>query len=234
MAGKVLIAEDNLVTQQVLAAMLEGRCEQARIVSTFQEVIDHLNSDTYDVLLLDYNLDKPAAYIVEQVRNESKHKSVSIYIVSAEREADVMPRLAGQEINGFLKKPIDAVVFNTLFPTLAQNKTDTQVVVGHDTLLKSILGDNPDRIQMIKRFFIEEVPAKLDAINNSLNKRDYPTIKTHVHRIRPAFAYLEREDLLTLLETWEEDLIHQRNVEFYAARLEKLQKETARMIESWA
>lgn len=232
MAEKVLVGEDNLVTQQVLKAMLENRQCQVTTASTYDELMNYLDHDSFSLLLLDYHLDMDADVVVKKIRSrENKNKSIPIYILSAERKHDVMPRLSSFAISGFLNKPITA---DQLDMVIFENKISNETKpISNNDFLKSIIGDNPDRIHAISQFFLTEVPPALDKIAECLKSKDFVMAKALVHRIRPAYTYVGRDDIQLKLGDWEAELLANKNKSSYMAVYEEVVVKTQQLINTF-
>ncbi|MGB4971713.1 MAG: response regulator [Cyclobacteriaceae bacterium] len=207
MRTKVLIGEDNLVTQQVLKAMLESRNCVVTTASTFEDILTQLQNDTFSFLLLDYHLDQDADFVLGKIRKlTNSNSSIPVHIMSAGRREDVMEKLHDFKIDGFLKKPIE----NDQLDALLSNSNTTINSSGDDQYLRSIIGDNPDRINAIRDFFLTEVPPALITIAELLQKKDFTGVKKLVHKIRPAYTYVGRDDIQVKMGLWEDDLLQEK------------------------
>ncbi len=227
MPVRVLLGEDNLVTQQVLMTMLEDRNYQVTVTSTCKELLTQLQKDTYDLLLLDYHLDRDADFILEKIRSlDSVNQSIPVYIMSAGRKEDVIENLRSFKIDGFIEKPVE----NEQLLQLLSNSTIPTKDNSDEHYMTSIIGDNPDRIQAINSFFLTEVPPALIDINKCLKQKDFNSAKKIVHRIRPAYTYLGKDDIQVKLSKWETDLKEGNNPEKYEGILNDIKQQTDALI----
>lgn len=218
MKTKILIGEDNLVTQQVLKSMLETKNCQVTVAGNSDSLIKAFRQDQYSFLLLDYHLDQDAEIILDSLKNLSSYdNTVQVYIMSAGKEDEVMKKLRPFNIKGFLKKPIELNQLHELFAEKSNN-------------LESIMGDNPERIQAVNKTFLAEVPPALKAIETHLSSKEYSKVKKIVHRIRPAFTYVDRDDILEKMEAWEADLEDGSNKENYKNLLQYITEETEKLV----
>ncbi|MEP2669395.1 MAG: response regulator [Cyclobacteriaceae bacterium] len=224
---KVLLGEDNLVTQQVLMTMLEGRNYQVAVASTYDELLSQLQKNTYDLLLLDYHLDQDADFILKKIGSlNNDNKSIPVYIMSAGRKEDVIEKLRSFKIDGFIEKPVET---EQLLQLLSASTIPTKD--GSDEhYIKSIIGDNPDRIQAINSFFLTEVPPALIDITMYLKQRDFSSVKKIVHKIRPAYTYLGKDDIQVKLAKWETDLKEGNNTEKYEGILNDIKQQTDALV----
>jgi CheY-like chemotaxis protein len=227
---KVLIGEDNVVTQQVLKAMLESKDCEVTTASTHEDLITHLENGAFNFLLLDYHLDHDADFILDKIRKLTNDNStLPVYIMSAGKKKDIIDKLSSYKVDGFLEKPIE----NNQLNSLPLNKT-VSISDSDDQFLRSIIGDNPNRIKAINDFFIAEVPPALTTIEYLLQKNDFNGVKKLVHKIRPAYTYVGRDDIQIKMGEWELDLAQGKNQSDYKNTLDQVSQETKKLVATFS
>lgn len=231
MIGSILIGEDNLISQQVMEALLDGKCQKVKAVASYEELMSELNSDRYDLLLLDYHLDQDADFIVARIRQqESRNKNLSIFILSAEPERVVLDRMQGLTISGYIKKPIDpasldAVLKNTSSISLEKKSVHKSGIdLSH---LEMLLGNRPDSVKRIVNIFRAEAMDNGHQMRQLLANKDWQSLKSIVHRTRASYGYLGLEDLQEQLKLWETDIEAKQNYDQYERILKRIEVETA-------
>ncbi|MEZ4943939.1 MAG: response regulator [Cyclobacteriaceae bacterium] len=230
MKTKVLIGEDNVVTQQVLKAMLESKDCEVTTASTHEDLITHLENGTFNFLLLDYHLDQDADFILDKIRKLTNDNStLPVYIMSAGKKKDIIDKLSSFKVDGFLEKPIE----NNQLSILPLNTT-VSISDSDDQFLKSIIGDNPNRIKAISNFFIAEVPTALTTIEKLLQYNDFNGVKKLVHKIRPAYTYVGRDDIQIKMGEWELDLAQGKNQSDYKNTLDQVIQETKKLVATFS
>ncbi|MEQ8244045.1 response regulator, partial [Fulvivirga sp.] len=230
MQTKVLIGEDNLVTQQVLKAMLEAKNCQVAVASTYEDLMQKLQNTSFSLLLLDYHLDQDADFILEKIRNlNNDNSTLPVYIMSAGKRDDIIDKISSYKVDGFLEKPIDKKQLTILPLNKAVLTSDSE-----NHFIKSIIGDNPNRIKAINDFFITEVPPALTAIEKYLQSNDFTDAKKLVHKIRPAYTYIGRDDIQIKMRAWEHDLAQGKNPEDYRNILNQVCQETEKIISTFS
>ncbi|HCR54186.1 MAG TPA: hypothetical protein DIW27_07215 [Cytophagales bacterium] len=230
MRQKILVGEDNLVTQQVLKAVLENFSYEVTTATTGEALIQYLNNDTYQLLLLDYHLDQNADEVIQSIRSlANANHSIPVYVLSATSEEKIMPRLRSQDVSGFIKKPFDERQLQAIL-----SRHDLRKPKENKIFLESIIGQNEERIKAIKQYFGEEVPAALIKIKQALKQEDFQTARALVHKVRPAYTYIGRDDIQVKLGDWETDLLQGTNQKNYDQIFQEINDQTALLLNTVA
>jgi CheY-like chemotaxis protein len=107
---KILIAEDNLINQKLIKAILSTTDFYSMIVSDGAQVLTELNNQKFDLILMDINMPildglQASKQIRELEINNNEH--IPIIALSAEAESDCMGLLEQFGIDNYLPKPIN-------------------------------------------------------------------------------------------------------------------------------
>jgi CheY-like chemotaxis protein len=229
---KIVVGEDNVITQQVIEALLEDRCSHLWIAGNYAELLHYLKEEAPDVMLLDYHLDKDAQEGIAEIR--AINKTIPIYILSAEPEAAIRKKMHGVEVSGFLQKPLSMpMIEQIILPFAAQKPKEQEATKAGDYLnnLKTLLGHNPERLQRIVKIFVEEAPSHFAAMQTLIEQKQWPQLKALVHRVRASYGYLGLQTLHERITQWETDIKHQRNTESYSVILQEIKSATEKLVE---
>lgn len=105
LAGKkVLLAEDDEVTQQQLAILLERLGAQVEILYSGSEVLRALKEGHYDLLILDLHL--PPVNMLEFVRALRSSENIHLPVLGLSA-ADMSGRAVSAGVNYVLRKPFE-------------------------------------------------------------------------------------------------------------------------------
>jgi len=111
-AGRVLVAEDNFINQQVVLALLEQLGYQTDVVKDGEEAVQACAANRYDLVLMDClmpNIDGYAATAAirqrEQAAGGGEH--VPIIALTANALNDARDTCINAGMDGYLTKPID-------------------------------------------------------------------------------------------------------------------------------
>ncbi len=210
---RVLLAEDNVVNQEITATMLRKRGHQVEIVENGRLAVDAVKRDRYDVVLMDIEmpeLDGLAA--TEQIRRLPEGRDVPIialtaHVMESERERGMV---AG--MNAYLTKPLKA---HELFaavenwggpareePAPASGEA-APVDLGHFRQTMREAGVEDDGTDTIIRLFVRDAPERLQAIERAAAERDAEAIRKSAHAFKSAAASIQARALADRLEAME-------------------------------
>lgn len=72
------------------------------------------------------------------------------------------------------------------------------------TFLKSFTGNDNEKVKKYVGMFLSRAPEQLAAINQSLDNKDYDSLKVNAHSLKPQLAYMGikslEQDILTIEE----------------------------------
>lgn len=234
MFGNILIGEDNLVSQQVMEALLEKKCNKITSVAGYAELMSELDREQYDLLLLDYHLDEDADFMVAQLRKrESVNKNIPVFILSAEPEAVVLEKMRGITIHGYVKKPIDFALLEAALNRVTKNSGATPNInsdIVDLSKLEVLLGDSPDRVRRIVKIFKAETLDYFIRFEQLLAKEDWQNLRALVHRARASYGYLGLTSLHNQLTLWEGDIDARRNQSSYRQTIDSIKANTLEVL----
>ncbi len=229
---RILVGEDNVITQQVIEALLEDKCSKLMMAGSYHELLQYLREEEPDLLLLDYHLDKDANVGISEIR--AINKTIPIYILSAEAEPAIGKKMQGTAVAGFLQKPLNMPMLEQIirpFSTKEVEVTASPVEGEYLTNLKTLLGHNPERLQRIVKIFIDEAPSHFAEMQTLIDQKQWPQLKALVHRVRASYGYLGLQTLHQRITNWETEIEHQRNTDSYPSILQEIKSATEKLIE---
>ena len=109
----ILVAEDNVVNQQVIEGILKHAGHKVRIVDTGEKTLDVLSEDLdkVDLLILDMNMpEKSGVEVVKALRFMESNKTVPVIMLTADATPEAKEKSMHAGANCFLTKPVDARV----------------------------------------------------------------------------------------------------------------------------
>ena len=107
---RVLLAEDDTVSQLVAVRILEKLGWKVTAVNNGQEVLDILNNQTFDVILMDDNMPLLSGLEVTQIiRREEKQTGLHVPVIAmtANAMAGDREKYLASGMDGYVSKPID-------------------------------------------------------------------------------------------------------------------------------
>jgi CheY-like chemotaxis protein len=129
---RVLVAEDNIVNQQVVRGVLQKKSMQVTVVSNGREAIETINThdQLFDLILMDLEMPEvDGISATHAIRNCQRSPSVPIVALTAQAMRGDRERCIAAGMNAYLSKPINPeLLYQTIFEQLHQKlqKSDHQ------------------------------------------------------------------------------------------------------------
>src|SRR5437899_8458055 len=106
---RILLAEDNLVNQQVATAMLVKRGHQVDVVGNGREAVDAIGTHDYDLVLMDIQMPEMDGFAATQaIRALPRGRSLPIIALTAHALSGERERCLERGMTGYLAKPFKA------------------------------------------------------------------------------------------------------------------------------
>ena len=104
----VLIAEDNPVNQQLLVKLLQKSNIKLSLAGNGQEAIDHLEAETFDLVLMDIQMPvMNGDEAIRRIRGSDKpYKDVPVFVITADAMAGAEEKYRKMGANDYIAKPI--------------------------------------------------------------------------------------------------------------------------------
>ncbi|MBT0811290.1 response regulator [Litoribacter ruber] len=236
-SGRILLAEDNKITQKFMGALLSKWGHQVTIVDDGNGVLDEISRNAFDILILDYQMPEMDGLSTYKLLKEGRFPNIEnmqIIFLTGETSATVINDLKKSGVKYFLRKPIQKdVLFSTLSELLnigvAQN---SRINTTSTQYLKKITDTNPQLMREVIDIFIEEAPKFLFKMKTFCLLEDWESLRTLIHKIKANFAYVGMEEQKELLRKLEHDLEQMTDKETYLSRVIHLEKITQKAIVS--
>ena len=203
----ILIAEDNLVNQQVLEGILRHAGHQVILASSGEQALDVLSQqiDSVEMLILDMNMpDYSGTEVIRAMRYMDTGHDIPIIILTADATPQAKQRCLEAGANEFLTKPIDS---RSLLESVARlalehqinakpGKANSQPAVSseqwcdHQVLLElSELGGGEAFLQLLLNGYREDGTKHLQLILQSAHD-DYLTYRESLHALKGSSSEL--------------------------------------------
>jgi len=127
-ALNILIAEDNLVNQQVIEGVLRHAGHQCLLAETGEQALDILTEkwDSIDMLILDMNMpEKNGVEVVQAMQFMDTKNTIPVIMLTADATPEAKEKCMNAGANAFLTKPINS---RGLLEQIAQLSPETKHV----------------------------------------------------------------------------------------------------------
>lgn len=236
---RILLADDNLVQQQLARRLLEKRGHDVTTVADGTAAIAIASRQPFDVLLLDIQMPslngfEVTAALRERERQTGQHLPIvamTAYVMPGDRE-----RCLDAGMDAYIGKPLHA---EELFRTLAalapvppqQHAGEWAVdptVWDRQELLTRVEGDT-DLLQELLRLFLADYPSRLEELRGALARADSTALTQTAHALKGALSNISAPTA-TAAALRIESCGHAKHWEDAPAALQSFEAELARLL----
>jgi CheY-like chemotaxis protein len=195
---RVLVAEDNVVNQQVVMGFLDRAGHAAVVVSTGTEVLAALERHEFDLVLMDLQmpeLDGLETTRAIRQRERSSGAHIPIVALTAHVVKGDAERCLDAGMDAYVAKPLRAREFfgaieSVLDPARrASASTDRpdDEVIDESRLLERVGGDRKALGELVG-LFLSDAPRLVALIGKSIEAKDAPTLQAAAHTLKGAVS----------------------------------------------
>lgn len=220
---RVLVGEDDLMSQRVLEQLLLRWGLEPTVVADGVRVVREVQQRSYDLLIIDYHM--PGLDGAAVIRALPKTLSLSVIMLSgtsapAESLSAIHPAV-------FLKKPVDPEVLRQQMARLDQLERPLTVSLDY---LREITNHDPILMADLIDTFIRQVPREIAKMKVAWQQQDWSALYLAVHKSKPNFNYVGVASVQGMLDRFERDVQAQTNQSSYPERIRRLEEFVARTI----
>ena len=217
----ILVAEDNLVNQQVVEGILRNAGHNVRIANTGEKALDLLSDelDNFDMLILDMNMPEVSGVeVVKTLRFMDTSGQLPVIMLTADATPEAKETSLNAGANRFLTKPIDARGLLECIASLSKNIRKVKVskpasseplrhmnsdfvesdwydnVVLHEL---DILGNEPDFLKVLFKNFEREGAQHILNMKKSMYD-DYLEYRENLHALKGSATELGAHKLVSI------------------------------------
>jgi two-component system sensor histidine kinase RpfC len=220
---RILVAEDNLTNQKVIAKILERAGHQTRLVMNGEEALDAMEKEKFDLVLLDLHMPVMGGLEAAKIFHFTREGASRTPLVALTADATQESRKACEEagFDGYLTKPVEVQKFLELVDSLvltgrkekaaataapvsssgisledrdwAGDVIDTATF--HDL---ATLGGKGDFLERLIRIFLETGEQKVDNIETAILARDYGLVADLAHALKGSAGQIGAKRLAEL------------------------------------
>ncbi len=221
---KILLAEDNLVNQEVALGMLRALSCQVDLAENGEEAVIAAKAKRYDLILMDCHMPEMNGFTAsQQIRDDEKQQGISripIVALTADIKKGIEVECGEAGMDGYLSKPfsqakLSALLSQWLTPT-AEASSSTAEQSPHDVLEKRLDTDVLAQLRQLSsttgrdilgksvRFFLQQTPEDIIRLHQSVAQNDYESVRTIAHSLKSSSANLGAMTLSQLFQRLED------------------------------
>ena len=203
---RILLAEDNVVNQLMASRLLEKRGHSVAIAGNGREVLEQLEHERFDLILMDVEMPEMDGYEATAAIRKAEEGTggrIPIIAMTARALTGDRERCLGIGMDDYVSKPIQRKALfeaiERLLPSGVVEENDeegsggqtagTQVTFDEDALRHRLSGDDELMNDAIG-VFLEDLPARLAAIENAVTGRNPDALRAAAHALRGAAGNL--------------------------------------------
>ncbi len=196
----ILIAEDNLVNQQVLLNQLEILGYHADFVVNGEQALAMLSQQNYDVVLMDCQMPVIDGYTATQElrRREGSNRHTVVIALTANAMPEDREKCLASGMDDYISKPINLSLLNALLQRWAGSRaiiSEVEEIIPTPSSipvnlarLEEVTRGNKSRQQRLLQIFIENAQTDIQAIAQAIPINDYSTLEQKTHRLKGSSA----------------------------------------------
>ena len=189
-ALRVLVADDNPVSQAMAVLALEEQGHEVRLAADGDSVLQMVREQAFDLVLMDVNMPGLDGYLTtrairEQERGSLRHLPI-VAVTAHSREGDAEMCLAAG-MDGFVAKPVrEEELFQVMQEVLGwsdERVTQQQHILNREGLQRR-LGGRQDQLHRVIRQFLNVLPRQLEEVYQFFARGDHEGLAAALHRLK--------------------------------------------------
>ncbi len=188
----ILLAEDNLINQRLVLALLERKGWQATAVESGRGVLDALVEKSYDLILMDVQMPGmdglEATRIIRQKEAGGEETRIPIIGLTAHALKEDRDKCLAAGMDAIVTKPIEAeTLFDAIEGQLGSNRQRSapaeEAPIDLSDSLKAVNGDRKFLADLAAQF-VAEIPTRMSEIQQALERGDSREVERCAHQFK--------------------------------------------------
>jgi len=203
---RILLAEDNVVNQQVATAMLLKRGHHVDVVANGREAVDAVATERFDLVLMDIQMPEMDGFeATARIRALPQGGTLPIIALTAHALSGERERCLERGMTGYLAKPFKAhelfAVVEGRGPDGAEPGPTASPPVDVEAFRRIMEeAGAAEAVDGILATFVQTLPQRLDALTAATGGDSAEPIQRAAHAFKSAAATIGARALATLLE----------------------------------
>jgi two-component system sensor histidine kinase/response regulator len=190
---RVLVAEDNMVNQHVVAALLRRRGHEVELVENGRLAVEAVRSKEFDVVLMDVQMPEmdgwTATRVIKEIpgRTELPIVAATAHALPEDRERCLAAGMVGCVVKPFRPHELFAVLEGWGGPSVAPEPREDEPVVDLAGVRHAMQeAGAEDIVDDLVRTFLEDAPRRLAAVDAAVAVGDPGQVATAAHSYKSA------------------------------------------------
>jgi len=204
----ILVAEDNVVNQRVAQGLLTRRGHKVTVVNNGREALDALAREAFDLVLMDVQMPEMGGFEATaaiRARELASGGHIRIVAMTAHAMNGDRERCVAAGMDGYLSKPLDPrMLFSTVEDEAPAAPAARAASPAFDrTAALERLAGNEQMLSDVIGRFLDDCPARLNAIKAAVDAKDSDTIRREAQRLKSVASNLSASGLFDAAEILE-------------------------------
>ena len=205
---KVLVVEDMPLNQLLMKTLLDDFGFERDIAENGLIAVEKLQSEAYDVVLMDLQMPVMNGFEATEFIRNTLNSTIPIIALTADVTTVDLAKCRAVGMDDYIAKPVDEqVLYNKIVslvkkPVLQKDTPKDEIDMKKDQkesaatqhtnldYLKVRTKSNPKLIQEMISIYLQQTPAVLDAMHQSVVDKDWHLLAAATHKIIPSFAIM--------------------------------------------
>ncbi|WP_437231123.1 PAS domain S-box protein [Planctomicrobium sp. SH661] len=192
--ARILIAEDNDFNAQLIKAILNQRQCSFELATDGGQALAFFHAEQFDLLLLDIHMPvKDGFEVAREIRaEESQHpggRRIPIIALTARSTPQIRDQCLAAGMDDLIGKPMRPdELFEVIDRHLARKaliQMEPENLIDN-AMVMSVCGGSEEVLQILKRSFLENVPAQLKDVETAAAAGDLSALREAAHKISSA------------------------------------------------
>jgi len=219
-AYRVLVAEDNLINQDVVKTILEKNGHQVEVVGTGIKVLEKLKTSQYDLVLMDVQMPEmdgmTATAEIRKGLEGTKNPDIPIVALTANAMQGNQQQYLKAGMNDYLSKPVDQKELLSKVklwgsrrratspitediqmkkqPSETKDTVETVKVIDFDGLLARVVDDAAVAVRLLDKME-KKIDDDVSEINAAIFEHEGEQVEFLAHRLKSGAGNLSAEPL---------------------------------------
>ncbi len=195
LAGKIkaLIAEDNVMNQQLMKHLMTNWKFDFDIVNNGKEALARLQSKQYDIVLMDIQMPETDGYTATKTLRNELNLSVPVIAMTAHAMAGEKEKCISYGMNDYISKPInESELYDIILKCTNSNKkqlNQASSIIDLDYLNELSKGDKNFEAEMIRQFIVQ-VPEEINSLKSFITEKNYDAVKSAAHGLKSSVSFV--------------------------------------------
>jgi signal transduction histidine kinase/CheY-like chemotaxis protein len=191
---KILVVEDIALNQLLMKTLLDDFGFECEFAVNGKVAIEKLQEHSYDIVLMDLQMPEMNGFDATKYIRETMNSQIPIIALTADVTTTDLKKCKAVGMNDYISKPVDErLLYNKIVDLLKKGDVENESSVNMKpkytdlTYLTDRTKANPQLMMDMISLYLQQTPALISALKESLLHEDWDSLYTAIHKIIPSF-----------------------------------------------